>query len=145
MTEARAAKITIPRIYTGEDNRSHWGEFEIDATSVVSLGQAVERSGPLASSSISFRRAPAGAFQDFHPAPRRQLVITLEGEAEYTTGDGEVRRFGPGGIFLAEDMKGQGHSARGLGSAARLSCYIPLTDDGERKAPEDKTSRGRTA
>jgi quercetin dioxygenase-like cupin family protein len=65
---------------------------------------------------------------DWHPAPRRQFVITLTGEVEYEIGDGTRRRFGPGSIFLAEDLTGQGHIARGVGSRERTSVYIAVDE-----------------
>ena len=121
-------KMTIPRLYSGADGKSHWGDVEFDMTSVTSLKATTEKSTPENAQRISFRIAPADCFQDFHPAPCRQYVITLQGEAVFTTGDGDSRQFGPGGIFLAEDMTGQGHSSRGIGTIPRLSCYILLED-----------------
>ena len=37
---------------------------------------------------IQFRSTPPGHFIDWHPAPRRQFVITLSGEVEIGLGDG---------------------------------------------------------
>jgi hypothetical protein len=47
-----------------------------------------------------------------HPAPRRMIFITVQGEYEVTTGDGDVRRFPAGGVLLVEDTTGTGHSTR---------------------------------
>ncbi len=62
---------------------------------------------------------------DWHNAPRRQFVVTLAGEVEIVASDGEVRRFGPGGVMLADDTTGNGHVSRGVG-AERLSLFVPL-------------------
>ena len=67
---------------------------------------------------VIFRRTPPGGSLDFHPAPRRQLVITLSGAVELECGNGAVRRLGPGDVLLADDTTGQGHISRELGIAA---------------------------
>ena len=48
----------------------------------------------------------------WHTAPRRQWCITLSGSVEIGIGDGTVKTFGPGDVFLAEDITGQGHTAK---------------------------------
>ena len=48
----------------------------------------------------------------WHTAPRRQWCITLSGSVEIGIGDGTVKTFGPGDVFLAEDTTGQGHTAK---------------------------------
>ena len=58
--------------------------------------------------------------------PRRQYTITLEGEAEIEVGDGMVKRVGPGDVLLAEDLTGQGHITRVVGSQARFYAVVPL-------------------
>ena len=68
-----------------------------------------------------------GYFKDWHNAPRRQYVITLSGQVEFTIGDGTVKRLGPGDVLLAEDLTGRGHITRVVGSEPRISTAIPLT------------------
>jgi hypothetical protein len=113
------------RIYTGADGETHFEDLEIDldeASGQSSLSRLYPASG------VIFRRSPADQFIDWHPAPRRQFVITLSGEAEVEASDGEVRRIGPGTIMLADDTTGQGHITRGIGTEERLSIFIPLLD-----------------
>ena len=62
------------RIYTGEDGNSHW--------EAISLDKTTDWSSNLPTSHIVFREDPAGKFQDWHPAPRRQFVILLSGGLE---------------------------------------------------------------
>jgi len=54
-------------------------------------------------------------------------VENLTGEVEIQTSDGDIRRFGPGSILLAEDLSGKGHISRGVGSAKRETLFIPLS------------------
>jgi hypothetical protein len=100
--------IKVPRLYSGSDEESHWDEIEI----------AMERAGQAATSvlqtgdGIAFVHVEGDARIDWHTAPRRQFVITLGGTVEYETGDGSKRLFGPGDVFLADDLTGRGHAAR---------------------------------
>ena len=108
------------RLYTGDDGQSH-----IEA---IDLTHKPDWTAPQAATTIVFRTDPVGKFQDWHPAPRRQWVITLYGEAEIGLGDGSVHRYGPGHATLAEDLTGQGHTTRVVGSVPRVTATIPLSD-----------------
>jgi quercetin dioxygenase-like cupin family protein len=61
-----------------------------------------------------------------HHAPRRQLIITLEGAAAVTVSDGECRVFGPGSVVLAEDTTGKGHRTEPVGTTPRVTLFAPL-------------------
>jgi hypothetical protein len=58
-----------------------------------------------------FRTQQPAVDLDFHNAPRRQIVVPLEGEVEIETGHGEVRLITPGMALLADDLTGQGHKS----------------------------------
>jgi hypothetical protein len=59
-----------------------------------------------------------------------RLYAGSDGQSHWNEiGDGTRRRFGPGTIFLAEDLSGRGHLARGVGEEDRVSLYIPLGDE----------------
>ncbi|HEX5504617.1 MAG TPA: hypothetical protein VFW96_18505 [Thermomicrobiales bacterium] len=113
------------RIYAGPDGESHFADVEV-ALEASRGGSALSALVP--ATGVIFRRGAPGQFLDWHPAPRRQFVVTLTGEAEIEAGDGEVRRVGPGTVMLAEDTTGRGHITRGVGAAERLSLFIPLPD-----------------
>ena len=100
------------RLYTGDDNQSHMEEY-----SPPDILPAV---------SAVFRRHEPGNFIDWHIAPRKQFIVTLEGQVEIGTGDGTVYTLGPGDMMLAEDLTGQGHTTRGVGAIPRVSIAIPL-------------------
>jgi quercetin dioxygenase-like cupin family protein len=105
--------MKIVRLYTGKDGESHFEDIDVPIDKI----QPAE--------GIVFRQAPPGHVQDWHPAPRRQFVITLSGQAEIELSDGTKQRFGPGGIVLAEDTSGQGHITRVIGSEPRLYVSVP--------------------
>jgi hypothetical protein len=113
------------RIYADEAGESHFEDVDIELDE-SSGGSDLSTLYP--ATGVMFRRSPADQYLDWHPAPRRQFVITLSGEAEVEASDGEVRRIGPGTIMLAEDITGKGHITRGVGSTERVSIFIPLPD-----------------
>ncbi|MCI0795057.1 MAG: hypothetical protein J4O03_16460 [Chloroflexi bacterium] len=112
--------MSISRLYTGDDGQSHLEELD--------LASHPELTTLHTATGVSFRETLAGTFSDWHNGPRRQYVITLSGEVEIGLGDGSVHRFGPGHVNLVEDLTGQGHTTRSVGSAPRLSVTIPLGD-----------------
>jgi hypothetical protein len=113
------------RIYAGPDGESHFADVAIDLHEQPG-GSAYSALVP--ATGVIFRRSPADQLLDWHPAPRRQFVVTLSGEAEVEASDGEVRQIRPGTIMLAEDTTGKGHITRGRGTAERISLFIPLPD-----------------
>lgn len=110
----------ISRLYTGADGRSHLEDLDPAAHPELTTLQATK--------GIVFRTSPPGYFSDWHNAPRRQYVITLEGEVEIGLEDGTVHRFGAGHATLAEDLTGKGHTTRVVGSKPRLTATIHLAD-----------------
>jgi hypothetical protein len=114
--------MKITRLYTGADNESHFEEKEVE----FKFSGDTEVSATEPAAGIMFRRAPITHLSDFHPAPRRQYVITLSGQVEIETGDGTVKRFGPGDVMLADDTTGHGHITRVVGNQPRLYVMIPL-------------------
>jgi len=114
--------MRVLRLYTGKDNESHFEEVDLPSE----MKGKVEASSIETATGIYFRLAPPGHVQDWHPAPRRQYIVTLSGEAEIEIGDGTVRRFGPGDIILADDTTGQGHITRVVGTEPRFYATVPL-------------------
>jgi uncharacterized cupin superfamily protein len=112
--------MAITRLYTGDDGQTHLEELDLASHPELASLQSTK--------GIVFRRSEPGYFSDWHNAPRRQFVITLEGEVEIGLGDGTVHRFGPGHVTLAEDLTGKGHTTRVVGNKPRLTATIPLAD-----------------
>lgn len=70
-----------------------------------------------------------GAVEDWHRAPRRMWLIVVQGEAEVTASDGEVRHFGLGSVLLMDDLSGKGHITRAVGSVDHIALTIPAPAD----------------
>ena len=81
----------------------------------------------MAGAGAEIRRAPPGRVVDWHPAPRRQYVITLSGRGEIELIDGTKIQLGPGSINLAEDLTGKGHITRVIGNEDRVTIAIPVS------------------
>jgi quercetin dioxygenase-like cupin family protein len=112
------------RMYTGDDGQTHFEELELN----FDPSQDAQRTDVQAALGIQFVYQPPGFVIDMHPAPRRQYVVTLQGQAEIELGDGTTRSFGPGDVLLAEDLTGQGHITRVVGDVPRISAQISLQD-----------------
>ena len=108
------------RLYTGADGQSHIETIDLDKASAWAAG--------LATTNISFRSAPPGRFQDWHPAPRRQFVIILSGQLEIGLGDGSKHIFGPGDARLVEDTTGKGHTTATHGNQPCVTATVPLAN-----------------
>ncbi len=115
--------MKITRIYTGDDDESHFEDLELRLEDRGAVGRisSLERA-----TGIVFRETDGSYDLDFHNAPRRQYVINLDGKVEIEIGDGTKRVFGPGAVFLAEDTTGRGHISRAVGGQPRRSIFVPL-------------------
>jgi quercetin dioxygenase-like cupin family protein len=112
--------MELIRLYTGDDGETHIETLDLASHPELTTLQSAK--------GVVFRTTQPGHFSDWHHAPRRQFVITLEGEVEIGLGDGSVHRFGAGHVTLAEDLTGKGHTTRTVGSQPRVTATIHLAD-----------------
>ena len=103
--------MQVVRVYTGSDGESHFEDLELPYEKIADVPPHTP-----------------GSFSDWHTAPRRQYVITLDGQAEIGIGDGTKRIFNPGDVLLADDLTGKGHTTGVHGNKTRVSIAIPLVD-----------------
>ena len=118
--------MQVTRLYTGDDDRSHFEDVEL---ALEDFGGSGRMSAPWPARSVVFRAVSGDYDWSFHNAPRRQFIVNLTGSVEIELGDGTKRVFGPGSILLAEDETGQGHISRAVGGEPRTCLVIPLGDD----------------
>ena len=114
------------RMYADESGESHFQDVDVPLAGTP--GRPSSLSDVFKSSGIVFRHTAADYDLDFHTAPRRQFVVNLSGGVEIEVSDGEVRRFGPGTVFLAEDTTGRGHKSRAIDGQERLSIFVHLAE-----------------
>jgi len=103
--------MKITKLYTGEDQQSHFCEIDTGPTTPHPLGNY---STPFPATSIKFRDFESGGSYDWHNAPQPQYIVYLEGEVEVEISDTEKRIFKPGDILFATDLTGKGHISRTL-------------------------------
>jgi len=114
--------MKVTRVYTGDDNQSHFEDIEIE----LIPGTVGDLSAPQDVTKLIFRETGGDYDLDFHTAPRRQYVINLSGGVEIEVGDGSKRIISSGEILLAEDTTGQGHISRAINGQARRSLFVTL-------------------
>jgi hypothetical protein len=117
------------RIYSDEQGESHFDEVEVTFTPVeyappqppmnyVSLFPAT---------GCHLIGGPGGGdFDEFHNAPRRQMLCMLQGQSEMRTSDGNSRIFNAGDMVLVEDTTGKGHSSRFTSKEDAVALVVAL-------------------
>ncbi len=118
------------RLYADQNGDSHFEDVEVEMSLVDFAPPAppLDLSPSMPSTNVAFLRAPTGWDDPSHPVPRRLLFLFLAGEFEVTVSDGEVRRFTPGSIALAEDMSSKGHASRVVGNDDLLVAIVQLAE-----------------
>jgi hypothetical protein len=91
-------------MYTGDDGKSHFEDLDQTQASQYFLSTITAKA-------LVFKNDDNRDILGWHNAPRRQWCVTLSGTCEIGIGDGSKKTFGPGDVFLAEDVTGQGHTA----------------------------------
>jgi len=120
-----AKTMTIVRLYTGTDGKSHFEDLQVPLKDGGRIGFLSEK---IRATGVLFRETGGDYDYDFHTAPRRQYVVNLQGEVEIEVGDGTKRILRSGEVLLAEDTTGQGHISRAVGGKPRKSLFITLED-----------------
>jgi hypothetical protein len=115
--------MRVTRIATRADGETQFSDVEIPLADAGAIGRLSEI---LPATGVVFRETPADYDYDWHPAPRRQYIVLLDGEIEITVGDGETRRFRGGDVLLVEDTEGRGHRTRTVDGRTRRSIFIAL-------------------
>ncbi len=120
---AAARPVRLTRIHTGADGRTRFEDVDVALEAAGPIGFL---SAAIPATGVIFRETPADYDFDWHPAPRRQYIILLDGTIEIEVGDGEVRRFHGGDVLLVEDTAGRGHRTRTVDGRRRRSVFITL-------------------
>jgi hypothetical protein len=120
--------IRCVRLWSGDDGQSHV------ILGSIALGEPGE-AGPSRLSTlidahrVRFEETPVTSSLAWHTAPHRQFVITIGGELDFVTRDGESFRLSPQTILLAEDTAGGGHRWSIVGSDPWQRVYVQLPPD----------------
>jgi hypothetical protein len=101
--------MRLVRIFTKQS-----GESAIEVRRIPMAGDARPASKTYQGGAIFFRETPQGHEQDYHNAPRRQLIFLTSGILELEASDGARFVCRPGDLIFAEDVDGKGHITRSL-------------------------------
>ena len=122
--------MRYPRTFATPDGESHFEDVEVrlESVQVVPGRPAFDLGASIATAHSNLLRVPADWDGDWHPTPRRWFLITLSGEVQITTSDGETRIFGPGALWLLDDTTGKGHNTRVIGGAEWVGLGVTLAE-----------------
>ena len=118
--------LTYVHVYTDAAGASHFREEHFDFIRGGENGTSIHVLE--AKGGATLLRLKAGAFEDWHNAPRAWFLIVLQGASEVTTSDGQMRHFGPGSVVLLDDTTGKGHQTRAVGTIDHIAAVIPIAD-----------------
>jgi quercetin dioxygenase-like cupin family protein len=122
--------MQVTRFSAGPDGRSTFSTVDIayPRQRDDAFGHTISATDAFTSPAAQLIVLPAGLDQGWHPAPRRQFVTVLTGQVEVGTPDGATRRFGPGQMFLADDVGTEGHTTRTVDGPVH-ALVTPLPED----------------
>ena len=115
--------MRIHNIYVDAGGETHWRDIEVEWVEQQNFSKLSAR---LPATGIIFRETNGDYDLSWHPAPRRQYIINLDGGVKITASDGEAREIGPGEVILVEDISGKGHLSQSLGGNMRRSIFVPI-------------------
>ena len=115
--------MRIHNLYEDADGISHFRDIEIEWVEERNFSKLSAR---LPAAGIIFRETSGDYDLDWHPAPRRQYIVNLDGGVQITASDGESRIIGPGEVVLVEDVSGKGHLSKAVGGKMRRSIFVPI-------------------
>jgi hypothetical protein len=115
--------MRVVRIFT-----TATGDSAIEVREVPMSGASRPASQTFACREIFFRETPQGHVQDYHNAPRRQLIFLTSGILELEASDGARVVCRPGDLIFAEDVDGKGHITRSLRDL-RGFVHVAMPDD----------------
>lgn len=116
MSNTTAMKVGYTLLYSDSNGESHFADkmTETQSTNFAPPAPALNLSEYISARRFAFLVLPEGWYGGLHPAPARQFMIIISGEAESIASDGESRRFKKGDVLLLEDTSGKGHISRSV-------------------------------
>ena len=115
--------MRIHNLYCDASGELHWRDVEVEW---VEERNSSKLSARLPANGIIFRETSGDYDLSWHPAPRRQYIINLDGGVQITASDGQARTIGAGEVVLVEDITGKGHLSKSVGGKMRRSIFVPV-------------------
>lgn len=116
------------RLYADELGESHFEDVEVGLTEKIFAppAPALGVSAPFETRKMVIVHIPAHFPAEWHPTPKRQIWIGLEGSILVTVSDGEARTIHAGTLWLMEDLSGRGHATVPLNGQAVIGAIAQL-------------------
>lgn len=116
--------MDLLEIYGDEAGETHFRKTEVDLElrNFAPPSAPIEISAETPATTSLFLVAPPGWDDAFHPTPRRQYAILLDGLLQVTVTDGESTLMRPGDIVLLNDKDTKGHLSQVQGD--RPACFL---------------------
>lgn len=104
------------------------GESEFKSITIQLKRDGVEQSITMPTpTAMIFNQTDSDHQYDWHNAPAKQLVVTLQGAIEVELRDGTKKIFESGSILLADDLNGTGHATRVISKEPWRCLYLPFS------------------
>jgi hypothetical protein len=123
LNRLEVATMRIHNLFADAEGETHFRDIEVAWDEEREFSKYSKR---LPATGIIFRETSGDYDLDWHPAPRRQYIINLEGAVQITASDGESRIIGAGEVLLVEDTKGKGHLSKAVAGRMRRSIFVPI-------------------
>ena len=119
-------ELSVSKLYSDDQDITHFGDEALGWNVLGSADDAPEATALLPAKEIGFLHFPASYRSSWHPAPRKQYVMVMEGAMEVEVGDGEKRIFRPGSVLLVTDTEGRGHKTSAVEGADVVLVWVPV-------------------
>jgi len=122
--------VDLLEIYADADGETHFRKTTVDfqERDFAPPSRPVRVSAEMPTGSSLFLVAPPGWNDDFHPTPRRQLAVLLDGTLTMTASDGETVTAEPGTAILLNDQDCKGHLTQVQGDRAATFLLVALPE-----------------
>ncbi|CAN0126547.1 unnamed protein product [Ascophyllum nodosum] len=127
-TSSCSSSWTLPCVSVDKDGNSYFAEKTVRLGAGTGAGIGA-LSAMIPTTGLKFRETPGDYDFDFHTAPARQLIVSLDAAVDIEVTDGTRKVFQPGTVMLAEDTWGKGHRSRAVDGKPRKSLFIVLPDN----------------
>jgi hypothetical protein len=119
----REKLMRIHNLYVDDKGETHFRDIQVEWKHE---GRGGKTSDTFPATGIIFRETPGTYDYEWHPAPRRQYIINLDGAVSIQASDGETRIIGAGEVLLVEDTSGKGHFSKAVEGKMRRSIFVPV-------------------
>ena len=118
-------------IYADDRGETHFRKIEIglELREFAPPSVPVQVSAEMATTTSLFMMAPPGWDKDYHPTPRKQLCVMLDGELTVSATDGETIEMGAGDVLLVNDAASNGHLSQIIGKKNASFLFVGLEGD----------------